>query len=55
MVQSYATYLLRVTTYPVAYSDGVGLVVVAVAGELVPLVCAVVRPCPSAIHFWCCG
>ena len=34
-----------------AYGDGVWLVVVSVAGELVSLVRAVVRPRPAAVHY----
>ena len=36
-----------------AYGDGVWLVVVSVAGEFVPLVRAVVRPCPATVHCCC--
>ena len=45
-----ATHLFWVTTYPVSHSDCVWLVVVSVAGELVPLVRAVVRPCSATVH-----
>lgn len=49
-----ATHLFRVTTYPVSYGDGVWLVVVSVAGELISLVRAVVWPCSATVHCWCC-
>ena len=53
ILQRTRTHLFRVTAYPVSHSDGIWLVVVSVAGELVSLVRAVMRPRPAAVH--CCA